>query len=94
MEIQLLRKTEMNVIEKTSATVSTVRKWATAKTTAVIAVATAGASSVPAHAAAVDVGAVVTDIGAQAVPIGLIGAAVLLIYVGVKAFQWVRKALS
>ncbi len=26
--------------------------------------------------------------------IALIGAAVLLIYVGVKAFQWVRKALS
>lgn len=47
-----------------------------------------------ANAAAVDVGAVVTDIAAQATPIGLIGAAVLLIYVGVKAFQWVRKALS
>ena len=47
-----------------------------------------------ANAAAVDVGAVVTDIGAQAVPIGLIGGAVLLIFVGVKAFQWVRKALS
>lgn len=47
-----------------------------------------------ANAAAVDVSAVVTDIGAQAAPIGLIGAAVLLIYVGVKAFQWVRKALS
>ena len=94
MEIQLLRKTEMNVIEKTRAAFSTVGNWATAKTTAVIALATAGASSVPAHAAAVDVGAVVTDIGAQAVPIGLIGAAVLLIFVGVKAFQWVRKALS
>ena len=36
-----------------------------------------------ANAAAVDVAAVVTDIGAQAAPIGLIGAAVLLIYVGV-----------
>ncbi|MBS0484023.1 MAG: phage coat protein [Proteobacteria bacterium] len=47
-----------------------------------------------ANAAAVDVAAVVTDIGAQAAPIGLIGAAVLLIYVGVKAFQWVRRALS
>ena len=47
-----------------------------------------------ANAAAVDVADVVTDIGAQAVPIALIGAAVLLIYVGVKAFQWVRKALS
>ena len=84
----------MNVIEKTRAAVSTVGNWATAKTTAVIALATAGASSVPAHAAAVDVGAVVTALGAPAVPIGLIGAAVLLIYVGVKAFRWVRSALA
>lgn len=47
-----------------------------------------------ANAAAVDVAAVVTDIGAQATPIGLIGAAVLLIFVGLKAFKWVRRALS
>lgn len=60
---------------------------------AAIAAATALATT-QANAAAVDVAAVVTDIGAQAAPIGLIGAAVLLIYVGVKAFQWVRKALS
>lgn len=53
-------------------------------------VATASA----ANAAAVDVAGVVTDITAQAAPIGLIGAAVLLIYVGVKAFKWVRGALS
>jgi len=46
------------------------------------------------HAAAVDVTAVVTDIGAQAVPIGLIGAAVMLIFVAVKAFKWVRSAMS
>lgn len=50
----------------------------------------AGAS----QAAAVDVSAIVTDIGAQAAPIAAIGGAVLLIYVGVKAFQWVRRALS
>nr|WP_315489894.1 major capsid protein [uncultured Rhodoferax sp.] len=50
----------------------------------------AGAS----QAAAVDVAAVVTDIAAQAAPIGLIGSAVLLIYVAVKAFKWVRSALS
>lgn len=50
----------------------------------------AGAS----QAAAVDVAAVVTDIGAQMAPIGLIGSAVLLVYVGVKAFKWVRAALS
>lgn len=47
-----------------------------------------------AQAAAIDVSAVVTDIGAQAVPIGLIGGAVLLIYLGVKAFKWVRAAMS
>lgn len=46
------------------------------------------------HAAAVDVTAIVTDIGAQAAPIAAIGGAVLLIYVGVKAFHWVRRALS
>lgn len=47
-----------------------------------------------AMAAAVDVDDVVTDIAAQAAPVGLIGGAVLLIFVAVKAFQWVRKALS
>lgn len=59
---------------------------------AVAACAIAAASA--ANAAAVDVAGVVTDIGAQATPIGLIGAAVLLTYVGVKAFKWVRAALS
>lgn len=47
-----------------------------------------------ANAAAIDVAAVVTDIGAQAAPIGLIGGAVLLIYLAVKAFKWVRGAMS
>ena len=56
----------------------------------------AGALSIVggANAAAVDVAAVVTDIGAQAAPVGLIGVAVLLIYGAVKAFKWVRSALS
>lgn len=53
------------------------------------AIATAQAS-----AAAVDVTATVTDIGAQLVPIGLIGVAVLGVFVAVKAFKWVRRALS
>ena len=75
----------------TNAATETAR-WASTKTATVIALGTASASS--ANAAAVDVTAVVADIGAQAAPIGLIGAAVLLIYVGVKAFQWVRRALS
>ena len=59
-----------------------------------VAVAGLVAATSAANAGAVDVAGVVTDIGAQAAPIGLIGAAVLLIYVGVKAFKWVRGALS
>lgn len=54
--------------------------------------ATAGA--VAANAAAVDVTAVVTDIGAQIAPITAIGGAVLTVYVAIKAFKWVRNALS
>jgi uncharacterized membrane protein len=46
------------------------------------------------YAAAIDVGPVVTDIGLQLVPIGLIGGAVLLVYLAVKAFKWVRAAMS
>lgn len=55
--------------------------------------ALAGVSTLS-QAQAIDVADVVTDIAAQAVPIGLIGAAVLLIFVAVKAFKWVRAALS
>lgn len=47
----------------------------------------------PVFAAAVDVSDVVADIGAQAVPVAAIGAAVLLLYVGMKAFKWVRRAM-
>lgn len=52
-------------------------------------------ASVPAvsQAAAVDVAAVVTDIGAQVASITAIGAAVLLVFVAIKAFKWVRRAL-
>ncbi len=50
--------------------------------------------TVAANAAAIDVTAVTTDIAAQATPIGLIGGGVLLIFVAVKAFKWVRAALS
>ena len=52
------------------------------------------AATASANAAAIDVGDIVTDIAAQATPIGLIGAAVLLLVVGIKAFKWVRAALS
>lgn len=46
-----------------------------------------------AFAAAVDVSAVETDITAQLGPVGTIGAAVLLLLVGIKAFKWVRRAM-
>lgn len=82
----------MQVLDRIKTAPTSITRWANAKTGAAIAIGAASVSS--AQAAAVDVGPVVTDIGAQAVPIGLIGSAVLLIYVGVKAFQWVRKALS
>lgn len=52
------------------------------------------AGSVAANAAAIDVADVVTDIAAQAAPVGLIGSAVLTLYVAIKAFKWVRRALS
>ncbi len=47
-----------------------------------------------AQAAAISVTDVVTDIEAQAAPIAAIGAAVLVLMVGIKAFKWVRRALS
>lgn len=50
-----------------------------------------------AHAAAgtaVDVADVTGTIAAQLVPIGLVGVAVLGVVVAVKAFKWVRGALS
>lgn len=46
------------------------------------------------QAAAIDVTAIVTDIGNQLAPIGLIGIAVMGVMVAVKAFRWVRSALS
>jgi len=44
-------------------------------------------------AAAVDVDDVVTDIGAQVASVALIGGAVLLLLVAIKAFKWVRRAM-
>ena len=46
------------------------------------------------HAAAVDVTALVTDINAQMAPITSLATAVLTVFVGIKAFHWVRRALS
>lgn len=85
----------MNVIEKTRAVASQTMDWAKSKTATVVAIGTAGAAAFqPAHAAAINVADVVADIAAQSAPVAAIGAAVLLLYVGIKAFKWVRKALS
>lgn len=46
-----------------------------------------------AFAAAPDVASVVTEIGGAATPIAAIGAAVLLVLVGIKVFKWVRRAM-
>ncbi len=51
------------------------------------------AAPVLSHAAAPDVTAVVTEIGGAATPIAAIGAAVLLVIVGIKVFKWVRRAM-
>ena len=80
----------MQVLDRIKTAASIVR-WANAKTGAAIVLGVASASSAN---AAVDVSAVVTEIQGAAAPVALIGAAVLLIFVGVKAFQWVRRALS
>ena len=47
-----------------------------------------------ANAAPVDVTDVTASITAQGASIAAVGAAVLILYVGVKAFKWVRMALS
>lgn len=56
------------------------------------AVAVAAVVPVAAHAA-VNVEAVVTEIEGAATPIAAIGAAVLLVMVGIKVFKWVRRAM-
>lgn len=56
-------------------------------------VAALGLSPVLSFAAAPDVTPVVTEIGGAAAPIAAIGAAVLLILVGIKVFKWVRRAM-
>jgi hypothetical protein len=62
---------------------------------AIVSVAAAGLMAAgTSFAEAIDVTAVKADIIAQAAPIALIGGAVLAIAVGVKAFKWVRAALS
>ncbi len=48
----------------------------------------------PAMAAAIDVADVVTDIKAQIASVVAIGGAVLLVFAAVRAFRWVRSAMS
>jgi len=43
--------------------------------------------------AAIDVTEVVTEISGTLAPIGLIGSGVLLVYVAIKAFKWVARAM-
>lgn len=81
----------MEIIQANRPAATQSNKWAAAKVAAVTTIGAAGAS---AQAAAVDVAAVVTDITAQIVPISAIGSAVLTVYVAIKAFKWVRRALS
>lgn len=49
-------------------------------------------TALPAHAA-IDVTAVTTEIAGAAAPIAAIGAAVLVVLVGVKVFKWIGRAL-
>lgn len=66
-----------------------------AKIAAVVAVAaTAVLAAGPAMAEAVEVTTVVADIKAQIASIVLIGGAVLSVYASVKAFKWIRSAMS
>lgn len=43
--------------------------------------------------AAIDVTAVVTEIQGTAAPIASIGAAVLIVMVGIKVYKWLRRAM-
>lgn len=61
---------------------------------AAAAAATLALASAQASAAAIDVSSTVTDIGAQLVPIGLIGAAIMGVFLAIKAYHWVRRAMA
>ncbi|MDH1246625.1 MULTISPECIES: major capsid protein [unclassified Stenotrophomonas] len=66
------------------------------KRAALAAVGTFALVSLPAFASGgggVDVGPVVTAINAALGPVGQIGAAVLMVLVGVKVYKWVRRAM-
>lgn len=73
---------------------SIARLGAKAKLAAMTATGAALAVTQPAMAAAIDVADVVTDIKSQIASVVLIGGAVLTVYAAVKAFKWVRAAMS
>jgi hypothetical protein len=65
-----------------------------ARRSALVGVGLAAAGGAMAQTATgVDVTDVVATISAQATPIAAIGGAVLAIFVGIKAFKWVRRAM-
>lgn len=51
------------------------------------------AMAATASQAAITVTEVVSEIDGTLAPIGAIGSAVLIVYVSIKAFKWVRRAL-
>jgi len=63
------------------------------KIAAVAAVASLAFMTTGAQAAIV-VTEVVTEIEAAAAPVALIGTAVMILFVGIRSFKWVRRALS
>ncbi len=84
MEIKLLKvRTEMEKIKNFGK-----------KLGALAAAGTAVLMTSPAMAEAVDVTSAVTDIKAQVASIALVGGAVLGVYAAVKAFKWIRSAMS
>ena len=64
-----------------------------AKLARLVALGASAVTSASVFAMAPDVSGVVTEIGGTAAPIAAIGAAVLLVFVGIKTFKWVRRAM-
>jgi len=57
------------------------------------AIATASGSALASGGGGVDVSSVVSEIQGAAAPIAAIGAAVLIVMVGIKVYKWVRRAM-
>ena len=51
-------------------------------------------AAVAAQAAGIDVTSTVTTISDQLAPLALIGAAITAVFVAIKAYHWIRKALA